>query len=59
MHGLRIRYTCSKSTPDGVCNLVRYGNYYGTHSVTIPCNYYVSFDMGEIGKLYAGSAMWG
>ena len=35
--------------PDGVCNLVRYGNYYGTHSVTIPCNYYVSFDMGEIG----------
>ena len=32
--------------PDGVCNLVRYGNYYGTHSVTIPCNYY---DMGEIG----------
>ena len=38
-----------EGTPDGVCNLVRYGNYYGTHSVTIPCNYYVSFDMGEIG----------
>ena len=37
------------TTPDGVCNLVRYGNYYGTHSVTIPCNYYVSFDMGKIG----------
>ena len=37
------------NTPDGVCNLVRYGNYCGTHSVTIPCNCYVSFDMGEIG----------
>ena len=39
----------ARGTPDGVCNLVRYGNYYGTHSVTIPCNCYVSFDMGEIG----------
>ena len=38
-----------QSAPDGVCNLVRYGNCYGTHSVTIPCNYYVSFDMGKIG----------
>ena len=42
-----VARTCT-SSPDGVCNLVRYGNYYGTHSVTNPCNCFVSFDMCEI-----------